>query len=470
VTAGLRRTALDVNGDSRSLRHPLRRTAPDVNGDGIPTKIDARAGKAGRYVQDMREHGLAASDILGQLNQRQSAEPDVHAGRLFGLVYPSGRSDIEELIVEVNSRYLFGNALNPFRFPELARLEAQVIEAVASLLCRPATGQPAGAMTSGGTESILLAMLSHRQRARARGIEQPQILAPASAHPAYAKAAHYFGLELVQIPLDGMWRADLDAARSLVTERTAVVVASAFSYPYGIMDPVEELAALAAEAGAGCHVDACIGAFVLPFLERLGHDVPLFDFRLPGVTTMSADIHKYGYVPKGASVVLHRQDDWLEMQGFRYDGWGAGTYGSAAMAGARPASPIACSWAVISYLGVDGYTGIVRDLAEATGRFRSVVEGLDGIGPVGEPIGPVLAYRATTDELDLHAVADAMAYRGWYLNRNLHPRGIQVMLSPRHAHVMDDLVADFTTSVAAVRNGAVARTSRGAMPEAARYA
>jgi glutamate/tyrosine decarboxylase-like PLP-dependent enzyme len=399
----------------------------------------------------MRQNGLTASDIVGQLDKRQSAEPDVNGGRLFGLVYPSGRGDIEELIAEVNSRYLFGNALNPFRFPELAALETEVIEAVASLLHRPASARRAGAMTSGGTESILLAMLAHRQRARARGIARPQILAPASAHPAYAKAAHYFDLEHVQIPLDDMWRADVEAARALVNERTAVVVASAFSYPYGIMDPVEELASLAAEAGAGCHVDACIGAFVLPFLERLGHDVPPFDFRVPGVTTMSADIHKYGYVPKGASVVLHRSDDWMEAQGFLYDKWGAGVYGSAAMAGARPASPIACSWAVINYLGEEGYTSIVRGLVELTSRFRSVVEGLDGMALVGEPIGPVLAFRTTSDQLDLHAVADAMAERGWYLNRNVEPRGIQVMLSPRHAQVMDELVADLTESVRAAR-------------------
>jgi glutamate/tyrosine decarboxylase-like PLP-dependent enzyme len=172
----------------------------------------------------MREHGLTAADILGQLQKRQSAEPDVHAGRLFGLVYPSGRSDVEELIAEVNSLYLFGNALNPFRFPELAALEAQVIDAVAALLHRPASPHRAGALTSGGTESILLAMLVYRQRARALGIERPQILVPASAHPAYAKAAHYFDLEFVQIPLDATWRADVDAARELVTEHTAAIV------------------------------------------------------------------------------------------------------------------------------------------------------------------------------------------------------------------------------------------------------
>lgn len=222
----------------------------------------------------MRQRGLDADAVLSQLADRQAAEPDVHGGRLFGLVYPSSRGDVEDLIAEVNRRYLFGNALNPFRFPELAALEREVVGAVGSLLHRPEGPRPAGTMTSGGSESILLSMLVHRQRARARGIDRPEIVAASSAHPAYAKAAHYLGMELVPIPLDARWRADVDAARVAVDPRTAVVVASAFCYPYGVMDPVEELAALAAEAGAGCHVDACIGAFVLPFLERLGRPVP----------------------------------------------------------------------------------------------------------------------------------------------------------------------------------------------------
>jgi sphinganine-1-phosphate aldolase len=395
----------------------------------------------------MRQLGLEASEIISQLEKRQSAEPDVHAGRLFGLVYPSGRTDIEDLIAEVNRRYLFGNALNPFRFPELAVLETEVVGAVADLLHRPPGSGQAGAMTSGGTESILMSMLVHRQRARARGIDRPQVLAPASAHPAYAKAAHYLDLELVQIPLDANWRADAEIARSLITERTAVVVASAFSYPYGIMDPVEELAKLAAGAGAGCHVDACIGAFVLPFLERLGVAVPPFDFRVPGVTTISADVHKYGYVPKGASVVLHRADDWFFEQGFVYDKWGAGLYGSAAMAGARPASPIACSWAVINYLGVAGYTEIMGGLMALTDRLREVVGAAEGVEVVGDPIGPVLAAHSPAG-LDLYAAADFMAERGWYLNKNAHPLGLHLMVSPGHGAVIEELVADLEAALA----------------------
>ena len=226
---------------------------------------------------------------------------------------------------------------------------------------------------------------------------------------------------------------------------TAVVVASAFSYPYGVMDPVTELAALAADRGVGCHVDACIGAFVLPFLERLGHDVPPWDFRVPGVTEMSADVHKYGYCPKGASVVLHRDDDWFAHQVFLYDGWGSGLYGSPGIAGARPAAPIATAWTALSYLGEDGYVEIMRGLMSTVAKVRATVDDLDGVELVGDPIGPVLALRS--DSIDLYAVGDVMDDRGWNLNRNTDPHGLHLMLSPAHANVVDDLVADLRDAV-----------------------
>ena len=392
----------------------------------------------------MREEGMAADEILVDLAARQGREPSVHAARLFGLVYPSGRDDLEVLLEEVNRRYLWGNALNPFKFAELAALEAEVIGGVGALLHIPEGG--GGAMTSGGTESILMSMLVNRERARARGVERPQILAPVSAHPAYAKAAHYFGMEMVRVPLDGDFRADVSAARTLIGPSTAVVIASAFNYPYGVMDPVTELAGLAGEHGVPCHVDACIGGFVLPFLERLGHDVPPWDFRVEGVTEISADVHKYGYCPKGASVILHRDADWFGHQVFLYDDWPSGLYGSPAMAGARPAAPIATAWTAITYLGIEGYTEIMRGLMETTAKVRDGITAIAGLEIVGDPIGPVMSFRSAT--VDLDAVADVMDDRRWNLNRNTDPRGIHLMLSPAHASVADELLADLRDAVA----------------------
>jgi sphinganine-1-phosphate aldolase len=389
------------------------------------------------------QEGMSAKAVLAELDSRQAREPDVHGARLFGLVYPTGRDDLEDLIADANRRYLFGNALNPFKFAELAALEREVVSMTGALLRLPEAG--GGSMTSGGSESILLSMLVNRERARAKGIDRPQILAAESAHPAYAKAAHYLGMDVVRVPLDDGWRADVGAARELLTPATAVVVASAFNYPYGIMDPVVELAALAAEHGAGCHVDACIGGFVLPFLERLGHDIPPWDFRVPGVTEISADVHKYGYCPKGASVLLHRDADWFGHQVFLYDQWPSGLYGSPVVAGGRPAAPIATAWAVMKYLGVDGYLDITRSLVDTLNRVRA---GLDAMGPVdvvGDPIGPVLALQS--DTVDLYAVGDVMDDRGWSLNRNTQPRGLHLMLSPAHGAVVDELLADLRFAV-----------------------
>lgn len=388
--------------------------------------------------------GRAATAILDDLAARQSREPDVHGTRLFGLVYPTGREDLETLLEEVNRRYLFGNALNPFKFKELAALTDDVVAMTSGLLNLPATG--GGTMTSGGTESILMSMLVARERAYLRGIERPQIVAPASAHPAYSKAAHYFGMDVVRIPLDADFRADVRAAESLLGPKTAVVVASAFSYPYGVMDPVQDLAALAAANGVGCHVDACIGGFVLPFLERLGRDVPPWDFRVPGVTEISADVHKYGYCPKGASVILHRDPDWFGHQVFLYDNWGSGLYGSPGIAGARPAGPIATAWAALTYLGEEGYVGIMRDLMATTAEVRAGIEAIDGLEIVGDPIGPVLAMQS--DTIDLYAVGDVMDDKGWNLNRNTDPRGLHLMLSPAHTAVAGELLADLRDAVA----------------------
>jgi glutamate/tyrosine decarboxylase-like PLP-dependent enzyme len=390
------------------------------------------------------EHGRSADEVVADIEARRALDPDVHGARLFGLVYPSGRADLEALIEAVNRKYLFANALNPFKFVELAGMEREVIDAVASLVHVPEDG--GGALTAGGTESILMSMLVQRERAKARGVTRPQIVAPVSAHPAYAKAAHYFEMDLVQVPLDADLRADVGAAREVVGPNTAVVVASAFSYPYGVIDPVPELAALAAAHGAGCHVDACIGGFVLPFLERLGADVPPWDFRVPGVTEISADVHKYGYTPKGASVVLHRDADWFGHQVFLYDRWPSGLYGSPAMAGARPAAPIAVAWAVMNYLGEDGFCEIVRGLRDTYTRLRDGIEAIDGLRIVGDPVGPVLCFEG--DGLDAYAVGDAMDDKGWHLNRNTTPRSLHLMVSPAHAARLDELLADLADAAA----------------------
>jgi glutamate/tyrosine decarboxylase-like PLP-dependent enzyme len=252
-------------------------------------------------------------------------------------------------------------------------------------------------------------------------------------------------MELVQVPLDNRFRADVMAMTNAINSNTAVVVASAFSYPYGVMDPVEEIAAVAQSRGVGCHVDACIGAFVLPFLERLGHRVPPWDFRVDGVTEISADVHKYGYCPKGASVVLHDDPDWFLHQGFVYEDWPSGLYGSAAVAGARPAAPIATAWAVLNRLGIDGYLETTTQIMDATAKIRAGVDDIDGLEVVGQPIGPVFAIRSNVH--DMFAVGDVMDDKGWHLNRNREPESLHMMISPVHALLVDELLTDLRDAV-----------------------
>lgn len=392
---------------------------------------------------DLAAHSV--SQVLEALDSRRALDPDVHGTSLFGLVYPTGRSDIEALIHDVYDRFLFTNSLNPLRFGELTRFEREVIFIAASLVHRTDSGKTPGAVTSGGTESILMSMLVARERARARGVERPVIVAPQSAHPAYAKAAHYFDMGYERIELDDNFRASVHSAKELINSDTAVIVANAYSYPHGAMDPVADLAELAGEAGICCHVDACIGGFILPYMEMLGRDVSPWDFRVPGVTQLSMDAHKYAYVPKGASVILYRDDDWAWLQTFFYEKWGSGLYATAAIAGARSPAAIISLWALFEYLGTSGYRDIAHELLDATDRFREGVQLIDGIHIVGDPVGPLFALAS--DTLDLYGVGDAMEKKGWFLNRNSDPKGLHLMLSPIHARVIDQLLTDLATCV-----------------------
>jgi glutamate/tyrosine decarboxylase-like PLP-dependent enzyme len=303
-----------------------------------------------------------------------------------------------------------------------------------------------GTMTSGGTESILMAVKTARDRAReVKGVTDPEMVVPVSAHPAFAKAGKYLAVALKQVPLRADLRADVAAAEKLISDRTVLVAGSAPNYPHGVIDPIPELAALAAGRGISFHTDACVGGFVLPFLERLGHSVPAFDFRVPGVTTISADVHKYGYCTKGASVIAHRRKETLEYQYFLYDQWPGGLYGSPAMAGARPAAPIAAAWGVMNYLGEDGYLRLTTTLWETTGKIRAGIDAIPELHLWGEPDLTLLAFGSET--VDIMAVGDVMDDKGWCLDRQQNPSALHLMISPNHHKVADQFLADLGDAV-----------------------
>lgn len=392
------------------------------------------------------DHGTPSDELFARMRERKAADADWRGGKTWSLIYPAGE-EVDAVLHEANNLYLYENALNPFRFPSLADMEKEVVAMTARLLNGPP--EASGSMTSGGTESILHAVRVASDRAKAeRGVTEPTLVIPFSAHPAFAKAAKYFGLDLVHIPLGDDLRADLAAAGRLVDDRTALVVGSAPNYPHGVVDPIPELSALAADRGVPFHTDACVGGFLLPFMERAGYDVPLFDFRVPGVSTMSADVHKYGFATKGASVVLHRNGEHvLQYQAFLYEDWPGGLYGSLALAGARPAAPIAAAWAVMNFLGMDGYVKLTRTTVSTARRLRAGIEGA-GLRIVGDPVASVLAFGSGGTDLDIMAVGDVMDDRGWGLDRQHGPDALHMMVSPAHERIVDDFLADLRHAVA----------------------
>jgi sphinganine-1-phosphate aldolase len=353
------------------------------------------------------------------------------------------------VVEAVAQMFLHDNALNTQAFPSLARIQRDVVRMSADLL--HGDEDVAGFMTSGGTESILCAVKAARERGREeRGITEPEMVVAASAHAAFHKAAHYFGIRLHKVPVRDDWRADVDAMAALVGPNTVLVVGSAPQYPQGVIDPIPELAALASGVGASFHTDACMGGFVLPFMEELGHDLPPWDFRVDGVTTISADLHKLGYAPKGASVVLHRTKALRRYQTFVFDDWLGGFYASSGMQGTRSALPMATAWATLHHLGREGYLRLTERTIETRVRMVEGIRAIDGLSVLGEPEAQCVAMAIAPgydDVLDVFAVGDALLARGWFHDRQKPPDSLHSTVSAGNAPVIEQYLADLAASV-----------------------
>lgn len=409
------------------------------------------------------DHGFPTQ---GRTRQEISRELDVAAsedldymGRLAsGTVYDPG-GEVLEVAKEATLRFFSSNALYSSTFPAIARFEREIISATAALF----NGASAtGSVTSGGTESILMGVKSARDRARELRpqLSRPQMVVPVSAHPAFWKAAHYFGIELIKTPLTDDHLIDLDAYFSAVNDDTILMVGSAPSLTLGMVDPIPEMAAVARERDINFHVDSCVGGFFLPFAERLGEEFPMFDFRTPGVTTISADLHKFGYAAKGASVIMSRDADVFRHQPFSFGApernpdW----FVTPSMTGTRPGSAIAAAWAVMNHLGEDGYLRVVGETLQHIRRFQSAIDSIDGLRILGQPAMTVFAY--TSDELDVFAIAKGLTDRGWMVSRDTWPRPtIRFMQSLGHAPRFDPYLADLAQVVEEVREGRITATS-----------
>jgi glutamate/tyrosine decarboxylase-like PLP-dependent enzyme len=414
-----------------------------------------------QYTDRLPPEGRNEEEILREMEQYGGNDADYRAGRTWSLVYYLGERHTKFLEKAYNL-YFSANALNPMAFKSLKRFETGVVRMTASML--NGDRNVVGTMTSGGTESCLLAVKTYRDlardRKRIRGT--PEMVVPESVHVAFEKAAAYFGVKAVHAPLDRNYRVDVNAVEKLINRRTVLVVASAPSYPHGVIDPIDDLAALCRDKGIPMHVDSCLGGFLLPFVEKLGYEVPPFDFRVPGVTSMSADVHKYGYSAKGASVILYRNVDILRHQLFVYENWPGGIFASPALLGTRPGGAIAAAWAAMQVMGEEGYLRNARITMEVT---RKLIEGIDSmpeLSVLGSPPMSVFAYGSRSKDVDIYAVADRMDEKGWHIDRQQRPESLHCMVTPHHQAFADKYLSDLRNSVTHVKKHPELSTTGGA--------
>jgi sphinganine-1-phosphate aldolase len=397
--------------------------------------------------------GLGRDEILARLDQMKSNDVRWRDGRVFSLAYHAG-DDVFAIASEAYSRFSSENALNTDAFPSLRTLQNDVVDIVGGWLAAGPDG--AGFMTTGGTESLLMAVKAARERGRKeRDIQSPNVVLPTSAHAAFEKGCYYFGLESRRVPVGDDWRADVDATAAAIDDNTVLVVGSAPQYPQGVIDPIPALAALAAERDINCHVDACMGGVVLTYLRRLGREVPPWNFEVPGVTSISVDLHKYGYTAKGASVIMHRTKALRSHQTFVTDNWLGGLYGSSGVLGTKSGGAMGAAWAVMHYLGDDGYLRLTAAADRACRQLAAAIDEMASLTVLARPDSTLLAFRATDPQrLDVYAVADELARRDWYVDRQGPPASLHCTVSAIHDGMIEEFVADLRESVATVEAAA----------------
>lgn len=406
---------------------------------------------------------LTADEVRARLEALRRHDLPTHGGRTLAYVYDSGRPEVDDVAREALAAFGGTNGLDPTAFPSLAAMERDVLGFAAEALNAPVGW--AGTVTSGGTESCLLAVLAARDGRP--DVERPQLVAPTTVHAAFHKAAHLFGVELVLVDVDPQtYRADPAAMAAALTERTVLVVVSAPSYAHGVIDPVAEIAAAAAERGIRCHVDACIGGFVLPFLPPDAAR-PEWGFDVPAVTSISADLHKYGYAPKGASVLLHRSAALRRSHVYATADWPGYAVINPTLQSTRSGGPLAAAWATIQLLGSRGYADLAAAARAAClavaravdGDRANALPGIPGLRVLARPDSSLVAL-ATDDTCDPYTVCDELLARGWYAQPQLPFRGgpanLHLTMSAATAGLADELVSALAAAASAAReHGAV---------------
>ena len=399
----------------------------------------------------MPEKGNDWPTIKAMLDERGTGDAKWRDGKTAVYVFNAGE-DVERVQKEAYTAFMSENGLGPLAFPSLAQMEKDVISMALGLLHGP--DGATGVMTSGGTDSITMAVKTARDFARSQGRarERANIVLPQSAHLAFDKAAHLMDIEVRRVALkaDGSYEADPEAMGEVVDSDTVMMVGSAPNFPHGIIDPIEALGAVAQRKGVWLHVDACVGGYFAPFARMNGEPVPPFDFEVAGVMSMSADLHKYGYAAKGASTVLFRSEELYTFMPFDLSGWSGAPMKTPTLAGTRPGGAISAAWAVMNYLGVEGYCRLQGTVCDTRKRVEAGLREM-GFTIVGKPILGLIAFHHP----DIHSFAlyGEIYRRGWFTSVTKEPKSLHLMLSPKHADVIDTYLDDLKAACEAVVSG-----------------
>ena len=393
------------------------------------------------------------TDVLERLRALQADDLPVHGGRTLAYVYDSGLPDIDRIGREAVAAAAATNGLDPTAFPSLLRMENDLVGFGLRLLDAPDTG--VGTVTSGGTESVLLAVQTARDSRP--DVERPVMVLPSTRHAAFDKAAHYFGVEKRVVPVGADFRADVDATAAAIRElgdRLVLVVASAPSYAHGVIDPVTELATLAAARGIRFHVDACIGGWVLPYAAQLDRPVRPWSFAVEGVTSISVDLHKYGYAPKGTSLLLHRTPELRRPQFFSSADWPGYTMLNSTMQSTKSGGPLAGAWAVVESLGDEGYLTLTRRVFAAVDAIVAGIEASPALSLVTQPDSSLVTFE-TDGSCDAFSICDEMLEREWYVQPQMSYAGqgpsIHLSVSAGTLTHVDEFLEALAASVAAAQ-------------------
>eukprot|EP01125_Pyxidicula_operculata_P021395 TRINITY_DN8220_c0_g1_i1.p1 TRINITY_DN8220_c0_g1~~TRINITY_DN8220_c0_g1_i1.p1 ORF type:complete len:548 (-),score=128.18 TRINITY_DN8220_c0_g1_i1:27-1670(-) len=400
-----------------------------------------------RKFLTLPEQRLTEEEIMAELDEYMGmAKHSVEEGKISGTVYKADHK-LSQLQMKSMAKFIWANPLHPAVFPGVRKMDAEVVAMTLNMF--HGGDGCCGTTTSGGTESIIMAMRAYKEWGReVKGIERPHMIIPSTAHAAFDKAADYFSIRVTHIPVDPVtFKVEVDKVKQAICSNTVAIVGSAPSFPHGIVDPITELGALAKKYNIGLHVDCCLGSFIMPFLETIGVRVEAFDFRVPGVTSISCDPHKYGFAPKGTSVVMYRTEELRRFQYFSCPDWPGGVYASPTIAGSRPGALIVGCWATMVYHGKEGYIETARKIVTSQRKIMNAIRNIPEFSVMGDPEGSILSW--TSNKVDIYLVGAKLKSKGWDLSNLQFPPGLHISVT--HVTDADQLIADLQDVIVELR-------------------